>query len=171
MIQLRLFTWVIISLFAAQTFAAIPIQQSAFEKKNKYTERGVFIGGYDRGLQFLLGMRKNFDKESKVERVVLEMAPQGRLKTERPGFFHISVQKNPQRIIVDLQNVSSSKVDEDKLKKLFKTSEYLGELKIYDDHFTKNLTLEIPLKSQAKVEVFELAGVGQPGRLVIDVKP
>jgi hypothetical protein len=76
----------------------IPVQQAGFEKANKYIGHGVLIGGFDHGLQALLSLRRNFDAESKVERIVIEMASdvhgQG---PERPGFFHFSFQKKSQR--------------------------------------------------------------------------
>ena len=85
--------------FSFNAFASIPIQQSAFEKKNRYIDKGVFIGGYDRGIQELLGVRESFDKNSLIERLVLDIAPKAKiLGTERPGFFHVSIQKNQKSI-------------------------------------------------------------------------
>ncbi len=165
------FLFLTVFLVAFKVCGAIPIQQSAFEKKNRYIEHGVFIGGYDRGAQSLAGIRENFDKESKIERIVLDVTPPGpTLHAGRPGFFHVSVQKAPKRVLIDLQNVSGGKYSEERIKKVFEKSKYFFPPKIYTDTLTKNLTLELPMKEQGKVEVFELAGVDQPGRIVIDVK-
>ena len=172
MASLRLF--IACTFVTSSLFAAIPIQQSAFEKKNHYVDSGVIIGGFDRGIQELLNVRGHFDKDSRVERLVLDMAPPAKgsgrvLATERPGFFHVSVQKDKKRILVDLQNVLD-KTSEEKIKRAIKNSPYISDAKIYQDSITKNLTLELSTKQAVRVEVFELAGVGQPGRLVIDVK-
>jgi len=169
--------------------AAIPVQQAATEKKNRYVESGVFVGGFEHGPQVLLSMRRSYDKDTKIERIVLDLGPEQGSPTQnpgeksegfkagRPGFFHVSYQKNPRRVLVDLHNVTTTKVDESKAKQILGKSHFFRLPRIIADSYTNDLTIELPLREEIKsrsklpkVEVFELSSVGQPGRIVIDTK-
>ncbi len=157
------------------SFASIPVQQSGFEKSNRYIDQGVFIGGFEHGVQSLVSVRRSFDQDTKVEKTVIEISSGGKKNSpERPGFYHISLQKKPRRLLIDMHNVVGSKMSEELLRKNFSLSRYFSDVKIFEDPMTKSMTLEIPLrettKASMKIEVFELSSVGQPGRIVIDAK-
>ncbi|MBK9294601.1 MAG: hypothetical protein IPM57_09170 [Oligoflexia bacterium] len=152
-------------------FAAIPIQQAASEKLNRYIEKGVFVGGYDNGVQVLNSLRSNYNKDSKIERVVLDLSSfHKNLAAKRPGFFHISVQKNKKRILISLENIIENKLNDEKLSKVLNKSEFIESGRIFFDDTNKNLTLELKLAKLAQVEVFELSRVKKNGRIVLDLK-
>ncbi|CAM6001616.1 unnamed protein product [Sphagnum balticum] len=99
--------------FAALSFGAIPVRQAANEKQNHYLDSGVFVGGADHGAVSLLNVRHNLKD---VERIVLDTGPKVEdPNIDRPTFFHAAIQESPRRIVVDLENVTDSKVTADQI--------------------------------------------------------
>lgn len=163
--------FVVFLIGASSVWGAIPIQQAASEKQSRYVDRGVFVGGYDKGGQILKSLRAHFDKETKVERVVLDLSSLHKdLAADRPGFFHISIQKDLKRILVSLENITENKVSSQGLLNSLAKSHFIKGGRFYYDEFKKNLTIELEMNKTAKVEVFELSGVKQNGRIVLDIK-
>ncbi|MDZ4678004.1 MAG: hypothetical protein SGI74_10925 [Oligoflexia bacterium] len=157
--------------FLSNADAAIPVQQVTAEKREKYMDNGVFVGGHDQGDVALLNIRQSFDKVTGLERLVLDIAHKdgGKLAL-RPGFFHVAVQGNQRRVVIDLENVIPSKINNPILKQLLSKSKFFSTGTMYYDESNKNLTIEMLLKSKAQVEVFELVSTDKPGRIVVDVK-
>ena len=143
--------------------ASIPIQQVAPEKKSYYMSEGVFVGGHTQENLTLFNVRQSRQKHFE-ERLVFDIG------NTRPGFFHISIQKNLHRLVIDLENTVDSKVTASRLKEIFRKSRIFKTPHLFQDTLTKSVTIEIPLKREVQVEVFELAGFKMPGRIVVDVK-
>ncbi len=153
----------------------IPVGQAGFEKANHYLTRGVLVGGFEHGEQTLVSVRKNFDHDSKVERVVIELESQVHLKKpQRPGFFHFSIQKSNNRFLLDLHNVVQEKFPAAKIEKFFLDSHYFKEARVFKDVHTRNWTLELQIKDsfreKLKAEIFEMSDLEKPSRIVIDTK-
>ena len=129
------------------------------------------MGGYGEGDVTLVNVRHSFEKSTKVERLVLDLSRGTSGKgVERPGFFHIAIQKNPPRVVIDLQNVTRSKVNEQQVTTVLRKAHFFSKALFYEDQRSKDLTIELPMKSRAKIEVFELVVPGKPGRIVLDTK-
>ena len=155
-------------LFSISAWAAIPVHQANGEKQNQYIDNGVFVGGRDHGPLTLLNVRHSL--KGKIERLVFDLGQKGVVGgVERPGFFHISIQTKPQRIVIDLENVTNTKVTAQQISHLFSKSPYLSKISLFEDSFHQNMTIELPLKSPAQMEVFELVTAGKPGRIVLDI--
>jgi len=163
----KLFAFVMI-LFSTYSMAAIPVHQAHSEKQNLYIDSGVFVGGRDHGPLTLLNVRHSI--KGKIERLVFDLGQKAPADgVERPGFFHISIQSQPQRIVMEFENVTEAKVTTGQIEKLFLKSPYLSKVALLQDFFHKDLTLEFPLRGPAQIEVFELVSTGKPGRIVVDV--
>lgn len=162
--------FILIALCGGLFFGAIPVQQASSEKKNIYLENGVFIGGFDQGTLSLLNVRHSFQKQSKLERIVFDLAKDDGKPAERPGFFHVSVQRNLNRVVIDLENIGRTKVTAAQVTRLFQKAHYFSAARFYYDSRTRNLTVEMSTKNKPKVEVFELVTSGKPGRIVLDAK-
>jgi hypothetical protein len=151
--------------------AAIPVRQAGAEKHDRYLDAGVFVGGHDQGPMNLLNVRHSIQGAEKMERLVFDMGQDSNDSISgRPGFFHISVQKNPRRVVIDFEDLSHSRVTAEQMSKLLEKSPHFSKVRFYADSKYRNLTIEMPLKEPAKIEVFELVGQGKPGRIVLDVK-
>ncbi len=158
-----------IALLTQTAGAAIPVHQAGSEKKDQYLDLGVFVGGRAHGPLALLNFRHSLTP--RFERLVFDLGltntPAG---VERPGFFHIAIQDKPKRIVVDLEDVTESKINPSQMAKLFVKSPFFNRVNFVSDPVHKNFTLEFPLKASAQIEVFELVTPGKPGRIVMDVR-
>jgi hypothetical protein len=160
---------VAVFLLAATGIGAIPVQHATSEKKNRYMELGVFVGGHSQPKLILLNVRHNLEANGQ-ERLVLDMGGDDDAPVDRPGFFHVSIQKTPRRVVIDLENTEKFRVTAQQVTRLLSKSPFFTRAEFYADHQSKNLTIELPLKTRAQIEVFELVSIGKPGRIVIDVK-
>lgn len=161
-------TLILSILFSFSAGAAIPVHQASGQKQNQYIDSGVFVGGHDHGPLTLLNVRHSL--KGKIERLVFDLGGQTADDgVERPGFFHITIQSKPQRIVVDLENVTNSKVTAQQISRLFSKSPYLSKISIFEDPFHQDMTIELPLKVAAQMEAFELVTAGKPGRIVVDI--
>src|SRR5947208_630414 len=119
--------YIILAVLLIGTFAAaaIPVQQASTEKKERYLDSGVFVGGFDQGVLTLLNVRHSFQKN--IERIVFDLGRDDKRSVERPGFFHIAIQKKPSRVIIDLQNVSKSKVSESQITQILRKAHFFSK--------------------------------------------
>lgn len=160
----------ILLLGALAFIAAIPVQQATTEKKEKYLENGVFVGGYHQPALTLLGIRHSYRVDLGLERFVVDVVNEGDSPAKRPGFFHISIQNEKKRVLIDLQNIRELKMSETQFSKLLQKSKFFSKAAFYFDKRTHDLTIEMFLKDRTSIEVFELTSPGKPGRIVLDAK-
>src|ERR1700691_5968970 len=105
----RFSSLILFLVFSTQVQGAIPVRQAGSEKQNHYIESGVFVGGHDHGFLSLLDVRHNLKND--LERLVFDVGQKASSDAmERPGFFHIALQRQPTRIVIDLENVIYAKV-------------------------------------------------------------
>ena len=156
--------------FSIAAIAAVPVRQAAGEKKNVYLESGVFVGGRDRGPLTLENVRHSVQTSTGLERVVFDVASAASDSVGRPGFFHIAIQKKPRRVVIDLQDVNGAKLNAPQVTRVLQSSPYFSKAVYYFDRAHQALTIELPLKTDAEIEVFELASSDKPGRIVMDIR-
>ena len=177
MLNLGLWFSIFTASFVPSIFAkaSIPVEQAATEKKDHYLKEGVFVGGFDQGAMILANVRHSYTPENHMERLVLDLAPEnspGHL--QRPGFFHVAIQGKGRavgdRLVIDLANCKEAKVTAQQVSKVLSQSHFFASAIFTFDEESSNLTIEVPIKTPAEFEIFELASDKKPGRIVIDVK-
>jgi hypothetical protein len=158
------------SVISMSAVASVPVRQAAGEKKDIYLDSGVFVGGRDRGPLQLENVRHSVQKSSGLERVVFDVGTAAAHDAGRPGFFHIAIQKKPRRVVIDLQDISGARISAAQVSKVLQTSPYFSKAFYYGDRANHSLTIELPMKTNAEIEVFELVSTDKPGRIVMDVR-
>lgn len=152
--------------------AASPFKKSLTKKTGKYISEGVIIGGRVGRGYTLLNVRRSFSKKKKVERVVLDIGDlKGKPILGEVNYFHVSVDRDLSRVVVDLSQVSRSGVDQAKLLKMFRKSPMVKTAEITYDPEDVSTNLILKMKRPTNVEVFQLSEPNAPGRIVIDMKP
>jgi hypothetical protein len=164
-------------IFSPRVDASLPIHRAGADKKSNYITSGVFVGGRDQGKASMVALRHGISSELGIERLVIDTAALEKTGSARPlnvpgrpGFFHVSVQENPRRLLIELEGVVKTQVSPRKLLTETKKSEFLGAPVLFVDSINQSTTIEIPMTKKAQVEVFELANPEKPGRIVIDIK-
>ena len=107
-----------------------------------------------------------------MERIVIEFASDEKTKGpfEDVGYFQVTIEKDPARVVVDLQGITRTAMQEGKVACLFKSSKMVSGISLTSDPTEHSANLVFALKEPSSVEIFKLLNPGQPGRLVLDIK-
>lgn len=151
--------------------AATPFKQALDVKTNKYIDKGTVVGGQSGQAFSLIRVRSQLSPKKDLERIVLNMGDEsGRLLKGRMSYYQVNLEQNPPRLVIDLSQVTASKVSDVELRKVFMKSPFVRSVQMLPDPEGASTTLVLNLKKTVKAEVFNLKGKGSPGRLVIDLK-
>lgn len=157
---------------AGTATAASSFKRSLTEKKNRYMTDGVFVGGKARDGLSLLGVRKAFSAQAKLERVILDLGDRKAQPSGKEiGYYQASLDRSKKRVVVDLAQLTTSNISESQLKQIFKGSHYIESVELTLDPEDKAATMVLNLKAPMKMEVFELLASGKPSRVVVDLTP
>ncbi len=154
----------IVGTFSAHAQAAVPA------KIRFLKGTGSQIGGMAGGGFTLTGMRLSQDKKKKVERVVMDIGDKnGQAIRGLPGYFHVELKNNPQRLIVNMAQMPHSNVDAQRIANIFQKSMAVKKTALALDPIDSTLILSLDLKPNTKVRVMQVAGKKQTSRVVLDL--
>lgn len=170
--MIRITAWLAMALGGSLAFAASPYQRTLNVKSNLYTKDGVFIGGKASAGTSLLGVRRAYSAKAQLERVIIDLGDQeAHPSGKNPGYYQVSMDAANHRVVLDLAQLRFSKVSEAQIQGLFKKSPFVAGAELTLDPEDKAGTMVLKLKRPMRMEVFQLAKKGKPGRVVIDLKP
>lgn len=164
----------ILTYIMAGTFvwAATPYKRGLDKKLNAYITEGVYTGGTITTPLSLLTVRRHYAKTAQVERVFLDLGDAlGEPLKNGVGHYHVGIEKNPSRVVVDLNQVMRSGISEEQLRKSFEKSTYVKAVSLRFDPEEKVTTLVLDMKKPVGVEVVEMPSKTKASRLVVDIKP
>ena len=115
--------------------AAIPKLMVKPYKKNLFIKQGIFRGGRStRQKLSVLDIRRTFSKKQLVERIAIDIGTEkGKAKLPHLGYFHVSIEKNPRRIVIDLEKTVKTAIDEKLISEIFKKSYFVQSAQITMD--------------------------------------
>lgn len=133
-------------------------------------ESGVLVGGQS-GVEFsLIGVRSETAPEILGERIIFDYGNrQGAPQNGEPGFFHVAIDQNAKRAVIDLAQIRSTTVDPQKLKQILGASKLVSESDMTMDPIdgTTNITLNFSRPVRLRVG----SRNGDRARLEIEVQP
>lgn len=150
---------------------AIPPKQAVDKKLNQYMSNGVVFGGESGAAFSLLNIRRDFSVGLQTERLIFDFGDKdGKPLMGRVGFFHVAIDAQKKRIIIDLDQVQKSKLDQQKLLEIIKKSPFIKSAHMTFDPQDLSTNLTLNMKGPIEVEVFEMPSQKQASRLVLDLK-
>lgn len=153
-------------------WASIPYKQAGTGKRDIYLDNGVFTGGALKEPASLLNIRRILAKNSVIDRWIIDLGDiEGKPLAHRPSYFHIAIDRDMKRIVVDLDGVATSKIDEEQIGKILSSSPYVKSVGLRVDGSEKVTHLTVLLKRSVEVEAFELPSKELGGRIALDVRP
>ena len=156
--------------FAAGIFRFI-YKRALSTKTDQYVGQGVFTGGQAGPGFTLLNVRRENSKNQTLERVILDIGDrEGKPLLNRLGYFHVSVEKEPSRVVIDLSQVLRSRVSEISLGKLFLKSPFVCRAEMSMEIGDNTAKIVLDTKVPVVAEVFEMPSKNKPSRIVIDIK-
>ena len=152
--------------------AASPFKESLTGKKNSYLQDGLFIGGKAGTGASILGVRRLYSKRAQIERLIVELGDaEGKPLTKEASYFQASVDRNQNRIVLDLTQLKMSMVSEQKIRELLKKSPFVASADFTLDPEDRAASLVLNLKRPMRLEVFQLVDKKKPARVVLDLTP
>lgn len=158
----------VLSTLAIGAGAAVPTK---INNKPRFLEGNASQNGGVAGSGFtLLDMRRSSDAKKKIERVVLDVGDmKGAPHAGLPGYFHVELKENPNRLVIDMAQMPNTKVDEKKLMQIFAKSIAVKRTSMTVDPSDNTLNIALDLKSKTKVRVLQVPGQKQTSKIVIDM--
>lgn len=164
---MRALFFVLITLvFIPALQAAIPPLKSVLNKQNKYIESGSIIGGVAQKDLVLTGVRRTFSKAQNLERIVFEITS-SKNEADRAGYYNIAIDQKLKRVVIDIDGVAASIMPLETIMSNLKRSPLIDEATLTMDPQDRsaNITLALKkIKSNYKIEAFEMAPLKTPGR-------
>ena len=162
---------VLTMLTAESAFAASIYKKALDTKKDQYLTSGVVIGGQAGAGFTLLNVRREHSQKLSMERIIFDLGDRaGQPLLKRLGYFHISVEKNPSRIVIDLSQVARSRVSEMDLVKLFSKSPFVAKVEMSMEPEDSAAKIVLNTKTPIAAEIFEMPSNKKASRIVIDLK-
>jgi hypothetical protein len=158
-------------LLAEPAFSASLYKRALDTKKDQYLTSGVVIGGQAGAGFTLLNVRREHSNKLAMERIIFDLGNrEGQPLLKRLGYFHVSVEKRPSRIVVDLSQVSRSRVSELELARLFAKSPFVAKVEMSMEPEDSSAKIVLNTKGPIAAEVFEMPSDKKASRIVIDLK-
>lgn len=128
---------------------------------------GVQTGGIAGSGFTLMDMKKTALKDR--ERLIIDIGDlYGDPIKGAPGYFHVQVQDNPSRVVIDFAQMQSAKMDESMINKSIAGSPYVKSAKLLLDPEEKTTSLILDLKKNVKVKVYQVPGSKTTSKVVLD---
>lgn len=130
---------------------------------------GVLTGGVA-GDTFTLTKITRQAGRSGMEKWVLTYGDrEGRPVPTGPGFFHVNVDRNGRRVVIDLAQVHKTAVDATQLEKMARTSSLIATTDMIMDPQDRSTNITLNMKSAVAVRVANERSQG--GQLVLEISP
>jgi hypothetical protein len=130
---------------------------------------GSFIGGRAGGIFSLLGVKPEIIG-GKTERITFLYGDKdGRLQKGEPGFFHISLDRNSRRIVLDFAQVQQTSVDQKKLAKIMGQSKFVESTEMTMDPIDGSTNVILNLNQAVRLRVD--SSTGDQTSVVIELEP
>ncbi len=131
---------------------------------------GSIIGGVAGKGFSLLDLRKSQDIKHKVERVVFDIGTlQGKTLKGLPGYYHAQMLQKPSRLVIDFSQMPASKVNIQEIQKRLKGSMFIKSTELALDPIDQSLSVVLFLKNNPKAKVFQVSGVKNTSKVVLDL--
>lgn len=150
-------------------FAALPQKPAAVKPARILDGSGAATGGVA-GTSFSL-TNVTLAKTPGKERVVLDIGDiAGAPVKGLPGYYHVELQENPRRVVIDLAQTPNVFIDEKQIKARLKESKLISNATVLIDPADQTLSLILDLRKKSKAQVFQVPGKKGTGRVVVDLQ-
>lgn len=150
---------------------AIATYSDAAVSKNILHKDGFISGGTasSAGVS-IIDMQIKDLKGSAGERIIFNIGDKnGLLLKGHPGYFHIEKTSSPSQFSIDFDQVMASNIDLLELQKKIKNSKNIASAKLLKDPEDGSLHFTFKLKSNIKMKVYQVSGVQDTSKVVIDL--
>lgn len=151
-----------LNILGLNSHAAIP---KKIKLNSSYATGGEAGSGFS-----LLNFKSIKSPNSKTERFAFEIGDQdGNKKSGKPGYYHMEYIANKNMISLDFAQMAKTRIDNTNLKKVLAKSKNVKSFKFSHDPEDGSLHLTLVLKSPVKSKVYQVKGVKDTSKVVLDL--
>lgn len=143
-----------------------------FNKLDAFAGTGIFQGGESGRAYSLIDIKRAPAKNGAAQREhfsILYGDEVGRRILGKTGYFHISLEKNPDRLVIDLSQVQKTAVDEKQLAAIFRNSELISGTQMTMDPEDLSTNITLYLRNQVRARVKANTDGKKPGQVSVDL--
>lgn len=156
-------------LFAAGAASAAIPSGAAKPKPAKIMSGAGAVAGGLAGTGFSI-TNLTLAKTAGKERIVIDIGDMaGSPVRGYPGYYHVEMQENPRRLIIDFAQTPNAMIDEKAINGKLKDSSLVASSTLLLDPTDQTMSLILDLKKKAKAQVFQVPGKKGTGRVVVDL--
>lgn len=157
-----------LALLSEMVFAAVNKQKMAPTKILQGS--GSMIGGVAGTGFSLLDLKKSQNPKQKIERLVFDIGDlQGKPQKGLPGYYHVQMLQNPNRLVIDFSQMPASKISPQEVQKRLASSMFIKSTEFSLDPIDQSLNLVLFLKNKPKAKVFQVLGQKTTSKVVVDL--
>lgn len=167
--QLAIVLGLVLVIFPLENQAALHPVQVVPGKVSAPMRTGATIGGRASDEFSLLAVRRE-SLDSGGERVIVLFGDRhGKPLKGEPGYFHVSLEKDARRIVLDFAQMQRTAVDPTRLAKILSPSRLIHGTDMTMDPVDGSTN--IILRTREPVEIKIGAAEGEPSRMFVDLVP
>jgi hypothetical protein len=126
------------------------------------------IGGQAGAGFSLLKVKKLSSPKKNIERLVFYVGTKEGFRLRGlPGYFNAV--NSGKEIVIDFAQMPTSKMTDDSLKEILKSSLFIKNGRITQDPIDSTLTLKMELRRKAKMKIIQIKGNKETARIVVDL--
>jgi hypothetical protein len=130
---------------------------------------GVSFGGIAGSGFTLLDFRRTADFKKKIERLVIDIGDiNGNPQKGWPGYYFAELKNNPQQLVIDFSQMPNSRVTSKQIGDQLNGSLAVLKSNMSVDPLDGTLNLTLNLKSNTKVQVYQVSGQKSTSKVVVD---
>lgn len=153
--------------------ATAAVQKPVLAKPNRILKSaGVVTGGESGPGLALMDFRRSSSPKNKLERIVLDFGAAD--MTEKKGligYYHAELQDNPARLILELPQTYTSRLDDKAIRQRLRDSLYVREAFVEFDRNLQSLTMVFQLREPVQLKVTPVRDPRAAGKIVLDFMP
>ena len=146
------------------------LSSAAFGGLNKALHGNSEISGGLAGSGFSLRGAK-LSQLGQAERLQLEIGTiRGEALKGYPGYFHVEMQKRPNRLVIDLSQTPKTFIDPARLEASLRASRFIAKSNLLVDPMDHSMSLILDLKKEATAKVYQVKGQKGTSQIVVDIQ-
>lgn len=162
---------VLILLCGSFSVAAVPAKKPAVKINKILSGEGSTFGGLAGSGFTLLDVRRTADAKKKLERIVIDIGDaSGAPQKGWPGYYFAELKSNPQKLILDFAQMPNARINQAQIAARLKNSTAVRKTAMSLDPTDNSLILNMDLKANTKVRVYQVAGKKSTSKVVIDLQ-
>lgn len=148
---------------------AAPNPKKVQQVKEQFISEGSLSGGQASRGSTLMDIRRTLSQNKKAERLVIALGDINGNRSSQTTYFHVQLDKNSKRLILDLAQTPNSLVDAKKLAQSIANSPFITKSDMTVDPEDRSLNMTFALRENVKMRAYAAKAKDGQALVVVDL--